>query len=197
MLIILQSIKSLLSDGYAATNSTLALEDTLNSTNWTQIDLRSYCGSTFNESAFLSSLNYGDATNVSFVTDERILSDSSIVDDVTQQITAVQMYLNQSKTNQVRSLLKTGLNASDTLDHVLHEFLDHDYIMKMFALFLIAILIVIFVLGLLNKCRKSPRSLRVVLFWFILPLFVLFIYFSWAIAMLITVAAVMNSGSLI
>jgi hypothetical protein len=132
---------------------------------------------------------------ISFLTKGRRLANESILDNIAQGVTAVQDYLNQSDTKQVRSLLSTGLNASNTLDHILHEFIDHDWIVKMFALFLIAIVIIMIVLGLLNVCGKNPCFFHFVLFWLILPSFVLFIFFSWALALLVTVAAVMNSGS--
>ena len=176
-------------------NSTLALENTLNATNLTQLDVRAYCGSTFNESEFLSSLNYTATLAGSFLIHERRLANESVLDEISLGVKAVQEYLNQSNTEQVRSLLSTGLNVTTTLEHILHEFLDRDWIMKMFALFLIAIVIIMIVLGLLNICGKNPCFFRFILFWLILPSFVLFIYFSWAIAMLVTVAAVMNSGS--
>ena len=193
-----QSVKGLLTEGYAATNSTLSIENTLKATNLTQTNIRSYCGSSFNETAFLSSLDYNTTTGISFLTKQqqrrRLVDNTNVIDDIIQGGTSVQEYLNQSNTTQVRSLLGTGLNASKTVDHILHEFLDHDWIIKMFGLFLIAIVIIMIVLGLLNVFGKNPCFFHFILFWLILPSFILFIIFSWALAMLVTVGAVMNSG---
>ncbi len=170
----------------------------MKTTNLTETDIRSYCGSSFNESAFLSSLNYNTTIIIPFLTkDQRRLDSNSttnVIDNIIQGITSVQEYLNQSNTTQVRSLLSTGLNASKTIENILHEVIDHDWIIKMFSLFLIAIVIIMIVLGLLNVCGKNPYFFHVFLFWLIVPSFILFIIFSWALAMLVTVAAVMNSG---
>jgi len=192
-----QDILSLLNEGDAIAFSGSTVEQKLNNTNLTAVDLQSYCGSNFNETAFIAVLKNSIFPNITlpdvFYNTSTVANDT-ITNYIATSFDTIREYMSRFDITDVRKHLVFAMDQIDSANGALHKVRNGEWAVKLYGCLLIVIVCTLIVVALMHLFTRTSRPVRPFLFWFIIPIFIMFVIFSWAIAMLISAAAIVNSG---
>ena len=99
-----------------------------------------------------------------------------------------------NSTIQLRNHLSNFNSMSSGIKNVFFTIADNIWLMKMYALFFVGFVVVLLIIGLLNLYLKTFKPIQRSLYWFCIPMFLVFISFSFVSSIILSSIATANSG---